>query len=1159
MAYGSVISLKQTIQRLVDSSRFSLDSSTRENLGSAYEKAAYLQGVLKRLDDCGGRGGKSLDSLDGQIREAVQELEDFIEFSQCSDLSLDSEQVMRQEISRFAETAEKLGEDYTAELDNLWLEEEDVDDDDDDDDGVEMVGYTDEIIHMIYRVGQPVRPDDWGIMSIVGIKGSGRSYTARRVFEDVGNERGECFDLGVWVTVGANYRCEDILLRILNKVLKITDGGGGNGAPTWFQGDEDTARRCLLSKLSGRRYMLVLDDVWDTQIWDYLFDALPTESNGSLVLLTTSLRDVALHPKPFHVYNMYDEVSNSIDDVFWNAFRAVLFRWGPFPPELEEAGRKIIRNCRGLRIVMSKVLLFLWSADRTPEAWNLIADDEHHPLFHVDDEQSERTRIKEDLINLTFESVPKSEILYNIVNNNGTTADIEFTKKLLFPKRFFPKMEVISFVGMAGIGKTTLVQKISEYGEYLFHFDHYVWITLGPKYQSQDILKDILAQIDPNKMKIKRDDHDLSRELSNKRFFLVLDDVWDEAPLRFLANLFPNIKGRAMVTTRMANVAHSEKIDLVCEMHLLNKKESWDLLCRKVFGKGLCPLRLEKSGKKIAENCDGLPLTIVKVANLLSNDLSPQYWNDVAKKNLDFKNVLKRLSNKQLPSYKRLPHYLKLCFLYMGAFPENYEVSTSKLVNLWIADGFLEPDLSQRVEDYVAQCLSELTDRSLLMVCQEGTSHGVYKTTRLHSIFWHLSNSEAEKNDFFHVFNSTQTQGIKKQRRFCIHNCILFSFEGIHDSMRDSILTARSLLCSGPYHQYPPPTSVCFKFRLLRVLDTLAIRFYEFPIEVVGLIQLRYLAITCNGKIPAFVSKLLNLQFLIVSHHLRIKSFGDCWYLPMEIWDMKELRHLQVSGSILPTPTCGDILPNLKTLLDVSPLSCSEEVLRGIPNLNKLGIQMELAPDDDSAHYIHYMTHLSNLSKLESLKCVVLNPEIVFEDVGRLVTPPALLSVFSTNLEKLSLSGLGYPWACMNSIIHKLKNLKVLKLRCYAFKGHTWHMCDYCTFEKLEYILIEDMDLVCWETTICSFGKLRHLSIKHCYNLEQLPAALMINHSIEVVDCNPYAMDWAKQVLRRKGAQILPTEEKNNIHIECSWDYVSQTHFQRNTPREMMKSLFNIP
>ncbi|KAH6799716.1 hypothetical protein C2S51_036200 [Perilla frutescens var. frutescens] len=113
------------------------------------------------------------------------------------------------------------------------------------------------------------------------------------------------------------------------------------------------------------------------------------DSNGSLVLLTANTIKVALHPCPFAFYKMEQHVS-CLEDMFWDILRQLLFRWRPFPPELEEAGRKIIRNCRMLRVVMCKVLLFLWSADRSPEAWSQIADDEHHPLYHVVDELSEK-------------------------------------------------------------------------------------------------------------------------------------------------------------------------------------------------------------------------------------------------------------------------------------------------------------------------------------------------------------------------------------------------------------------------------------------------------------------------------------------------------------------------------------------------------------------------------------------------------------------------------------------------------------------------------------------------------------------------------------------------------------------------------------------------
>ncbi|KAH6772029.1 hypothetical protein C2S51_010433 [Perilla frutescens var. frutescens] len=404
------------------------------------------------------------------------------------------------------------------------------------------------------------------------------------------------------------------------------------------------------------------------------------------------------------------------------------------------------------------------------------------------------------------------------------------------------------------------------------------------------------------------------------------------------------------------------------------------------------------------------------------------------------------------------------------------------------------------------------------MVCEEGSNLRL-KTCRLHSVFWHLSNSEAVKNKFFRALNTRadgSTQEIESQRRLCIRNSILLCIKDVHNSIA-SMSSVCSLLFTGPPHQYPVP--IDFGLRLIKVLDALAIRLYEFPVEVVKLIHLRYLALTCNGKIPAFISKLWSLEFLIVSQHLSIKADGDWPFLPVEIWDMKELKHVQVTGSNLPKPNCGTVLPNLLTLLDVGAQSCCEEVLKGIPNLKRLGIQIESAPDDNGRPS-SYLSLVSRLQVLESFKYVVVNPELSYEAVS----PLTRVSMFPLGLKKLTLSGLGYPWEFM-SIVCELQNLEVLKLRCYALQGPEW-VTDYLNLNKVKYLSIEDTDLVRWKLNSASFANLESLCIKHCYKLEDLPCAVSNSvKKIEVVDCNPLVVAWAKQM-------------KNSIKVQIysSWD-----------------------
>ncbi|KAL8529958.1 hypothetical protein ACS0TY_007142 [Phlomoides rotata] len=181
--------------------------------------------------------------------------------------------------------------------------------------------------------------------------------------------------------------------------------------------------------------------------------------------------------------------------------------------------------------------------------------------------------------------------------------------------------------------------------------------------------------------------------------------------------------------------------------------------------------------------------------------------------------------------------------------------------------------------------------------------------------------------------------------------------------------------------------------KMLVRLDALNIRFYDFPIEVLELVKLRYLALTCNGILPPSISDLQNLQYLIVHPHLSIKSCGALYNLPMEIWDMKSLKHLQIMGYGLPD-LGGISLQKLITLSGVTIDSCA--VLNRVPNLQKLGIIIELA--SDAAEPLCYFDHISYLTKLESLKCVI----VILKGSLRLFS---LLLHFS--LTKLNLNGLG--------------------------------------------------------------------------------------------------------------------------------------------------------
>ncbi|KAL8483408.1 hypothetical protein ACS0TY_026200 [Phlomoides rotata] len=90
--------------------------------------------------------------------------------------------------------------------------------------------------------------------------------------------------------------------------------------------------------------------------------------------------------------------------------------------------------------------------------------------------------------------------------------------------------------------------------------------------------------------------------------------------------------------------------------------------------------------------------------------------------------------------------------------------------------------------------------------------------------------------------------------------------------------------------------------------------------------------------------------------------------------------------------------------------------------------------------------------------------------------PAPSLSV--SHLKKLTLSGCVYSWKDMSKIA-ALPKLRVLKLKCYAFRGEEWRVEEW-EFPRLRYLSIEDTDLVQWTGGNQILPALKILSIKNC-------------------------------------------------------------------------------
>ncbi|KAL0284066.1 UNVERIFIED_CONTAM: putative disease resistance protein [Sesamum radiatum] len=268
--------------------------------------------------------------------------------------------------------------------------------------------------------------------------------------------------------------------------------------------------------------------------------------------------------------------------------------------------------------------------------------------------------------------------------------DDEADKIIKYLNEDSKELEVISIIGMPGLGKTTLALKIYRDPRIQYEFPTIIWVYVSEEYNKKDIFLTILKKFTQQDMS-RKSEEELAQQvkgyLSTGKFLIIMDDVWTVDAWDQIEAAMPksNRYGKILITSRYENVAWRANRDrLPHRLRFLNQDESWELLQLEVFGKeGVCPPELEITGKLIAEQCDGLPLAIVVIGGILVDKLSSvtdtkMEWKKVSDSvqtyiSNDDKN--KRMENIISLSYNKLPYELRDCFLYLGMFPEDYDSS----------------------------------------------------------------------------------------------------------------------------------------------------------------------------------------------------------------------------------------------------------------------------------------------------------------------------------------------------------------------------------------------------------------------------------------------------------------------------------------------------
>ncbi|KAK4414148.1 putative late blight resistance proteinR1B-8 [Sesamum alatum] len=191
--------------------------------------------------------------------------------------------------------------------------------------------------------------------------GIGKTTLAINIFND--SLVAYHFHTRVWITVSQNYHLREVLLAL---VASLTDQ---KTLDLSKKKDEKLAEH-VYKNLKGRTYFIVMDDMWSTKTWDDVRKFFSDDNNGSRVLITTRLSDVAVYASssPLHHMHFLSE------EWSWNLLRHKVLEQQNCPPELERIGRTIAKSCGGLPLAIAVVSGILAKVDRTQYHWEKIVE-----------------------------------------------------------------------------------------------------------------------------------------------------------------------------------------------------------------------------------------------------------------------------------------------------------------------------------------------------------------------------------------------------------------------------------------------------------------------------------------------------------------------------------------------------------------------------------------------------------------------------------------------------------------------------------------------------------------------------------------------------------------------------------------------------------------
>ncbi|EOY10163.1 LRR and NB-ARC domains-containing disease resistance protein, putative [Theobroma cacao] len=209
----------------------------------------------------------------------------------------------------------------------------------------------------------PPDGENISVLPIVGIGGLGKTALAKLVLNDEIID-GE-FQLKIWVCVSDDFHLKRLIIKIIKAVKKVNED--------WSNMDLDQLQKVLRDCLDGKKYLLILDDLWkeDDIKWNELKQLLVEGGRGSKIVVTTRSSRVAEITGTIPTHNLEGLPKEEALSLFLQfAFKK---REMNQYSNLVKIGEEIVKSCNGIPLVL-KTLGSLLLCKTSEYDWKLVRD-----------------------------------------------------------------------------------------------------------------------------------------------------------------------------------------------------------------------------------------------------------------------------------------------------------------------------------------------------------------------------------------------------------------------------------------------------------------------------------------------------------------------------------------------------------------------------------------------------------------------------------------------------------------------------------------------------------------------------------------------------------------------------------------------------------------